>query len=108
MNLDEIKEIIQNDKGKFIIVENGRPIIVILSFEDYKKILKLSPETRKPEEVVPIRKSEENFVSAPLHGESIEESAGAVAEEREEEIPETSEIPSELEEEPLKIEDLPF
>ena len=38
MDINEIKNIIEADKGKFIIVENGKPIMVIVSFEDYKKI----------------------------------------------------------------------
>ena len=36
MDLKEIQQIIERDKGKFIIVENGRPIMVIISFEEYK------------------------------------------------------------------------
>jgi len=40
MNLDEIKEIIENDGGKLIIVENGKPSMVIMGFEDYKNKIK--------------------------------------------------------------------
>lgn len=40
MDLAEIKEIIEADGGKFIIVEEGKPSLVIMSFEDYKKSLK--------------------------------------------------------------------
>lgn len=36
MNLDEIKEIIQKEGGKIVIVENDRPQLVIMSFEEYK------------------------------------------------------------------------
>ena len=39
MTLDEIKNLIEADKGKFIIVENGKPLLVVMSFDDYKKIL---------------------------------------------------------------------
>ena len=39
MDINEIKKIIEKDKGKFIIVENGEPIMVITSFEEYKKKL---------------------------------------------------------------------
>lgn len=69
MTLDEIKEIIQKSGGKFIIVENGKPEMVIMSFEDFKKNF-TAPATSTP--------------------------------------PPQKETPQELEEEPLKIEDLPF
>ncbi|MBI2626042.1 MAG: hypothetical protein HYW69_00415, partial [Candidatus Nealsonbacteria bacterium] len=39
MDFDEIKNLIEIDGGKFIIVENGKPTIVIASFEEYKKKL---------------------------------------------------------------------
>ena len=39
MDLNEIKQIIEADGGKFIIVENGKPVMVITSFEEYKKKL---------------------------------------------------------------------
>ncbi len=39
MELDEIKNLIEKDKGRLIIVENGKPELAVLKFEDYKKIL---------------------------------------------------------------------
>jgi len=54
MNLDEIREIIKTDGGKFIIVENGKPVLVITSFEDYKKRIKplsISKEKTNPGEM---------------------------------------------------------
>lgn len=53
MDLNEIRQIIEQDKGKFIIVENGKPVMVIISFQDYKnKIQELKPKTQKaPEEI---------------------------------------------------------
>ena len=36
MNWKEIEKIIKNDGGKFVIVENGEPSLVIMSFNDYK------------------------------------------------------------------------
>ncbi|MAF43205.1 MAG: hypothetical protein CMI54_03415 [Parcubacteria group bacterium] len=50
MNLEEIKEIIKADGGKIIIVEDGEPTLVIMSFEDYKAKLKkpsLDPKTEE-------------------------------------------------------------
>lgn len=39
MDLNEIKNLIETDGGKFIIVEDGKPTVVIISFEEYKKRL---------------------------------------------------------------------
>ena len=66
MDLNEIKKIIEADGGKFIIVEDGKPIMVITSFEDYaKKKLQSEKKIKEP-------------------------------------------VPQELDEEDVKIEDLPF
>jgi len=39
MDIEQIKQLIQTDKAKIIIMEEGKPVLVILSFEDYQKIL---------------------------------------------------------------------
>lgn len=66
MDLNEIKKLIEEDGGKIIIVEHGEPIMVVTSFDDYRKNrTKLEKKSQKP-------------------------------------------MPKELEEEDLKIEDLPF
>ena len=39
MKLDKIKNLIEKDGGKFIIVEDGEPILVVMSFGDYEKII---------------------------------------------------------------------
>jgi PHD/YefM family antitoxin component YafN of YafNO toxin-antitoxin module len=49
MDLDEIRQIIEADGGKFIIVENGKPVMVILSFEEYKQKLKKENPVLKKE-----------------------------------------------------------
>lgn len=115
MNLDEIKEIIEKDRGKFIIVEDGKPTMVVISFDDYKNLLKINPKEELESEVDNYRKdfgSEEektNFASVPLHGTKEKKEFPIIEDsEEEEEMPENPEIPPELEEEPLKIEDLPF
>jgi len=36
MNLNEIKDIIEKDGGKIIIVENDKPLLVVMSFDEYK------------------------------------------------------------------------
>lgn len=37
MKWEEIEKIIKTEGGKFIIVEDGEPRLVIMGFEDYKK-----------------------------------------------------------------------
>jgi PHD/YefM family antitoxin component YafN of YafNO toxin-antitoxin module len=76
MNLEEIKEIIEKDGGKFIIVENGQPIMVILSFDDYKNRLG-TQKTLLPKETKPQKEVQRA-------------------------------LPKELEDEELKIDDLPL
>ena len=34
MDLEELKRILKKDKGKIIIVENGKPIMVVLAYEN--------------------------------------------------------------------------
>lgn len=45
MNLDEIQKLIEEDGGKIIIVERGKPIMVITSFDEYNK-KKVRPEKK--------------------------------------------------------------
>ena len=37
MDFQELKDIIQKEGGKVIIVENDKPQLVVMSFEEYKK-----------------------------------------------------------------------
>ena len=75
MELDEIKSLIEKDGGRFVIVENGKPLLVAMGFEDYKKILE---------------KSEQKNSGNPKASQN------------------NGNLPKELEQEPLKIEDLPI
>ena len=74
MTLDEIKKMVENEGGKIIIIEGGKPVLVIASFEEYKNKLK----------------SNWNY-SPRLSGE----------------LNLKRDIPKELDDEDLKIEDLP-
>ena len=53
MNLEELKKLI-NPEGKVVIIEDGKPVMVILSYEDYKERKKYKGEkldsTEKPSE----------------------------------------------------------
>ncbi len=50
MDLNEIKELLGNGGGKVVIVENGKPTVVVLSYGEYKsdasgnRVLKNEPE----------------------------------------------------------------
>jgi hypothetical protein len=58
MDFKEIQEILKKEGGKIIIVENDRPQLVVMSFEEYKgKVLggrqgelERAPLPREPEE----------------------------------------------------------
>ncbi|OHA64027.1 MAG: hypothetical protein A2842_01670 [Candidatus Wildermuthbacteria bacterium RIFCSPHIGHO2_01_FULL_48_25] len=50
MDLNEIKELLGNTPGKVVIVENGKPSIIILSYEEYRRGKGLS----RPEEAPPL------------------------------------------------------
>ncbi len=64
MDFSELKKIIDSKESKVVIIENGRPVMVVMSYEDYRRKFK---------------------------GEE-----------------KTEEVPKELVDEPLKVEDLPF
>ncbi len=51
MDLNEIKKLIEEDGGKIIIVENGEPVLVVTSFNDYKaaRVPRVKPEARPKE-----------------------------------------------------------
>ena len=55
MDLKEIQAILQNEKGKIIIVENGEPTMVILPYQEYKNGL----EERIVNEVPELKESDE-------------------------------------------------
>ena len=37
MHFEQIKNLVPQNGEKYIIVENGKPVLVLISFEDYKK-----------------------------------------------------------------------
>ncbi|MEK7503640.1 MAG: hypothetical protein AAB577_01515 [Patescibacteria group bacterium] len=49
MDLNEIKKLIEEDGGKIIIIENGEPVMVVTSFNDYKKGKGVKPESKSKE-----------------------------------------------------------
>ena len=57
MDFKELKDIIQRDGGKVIIVENDKPLLVVMSFEEYRA--KIKGQLIQPER--PVQKSEDLF-----------------------------------------------
>jgi prevent-host-death family protein len=37
VNFEELKNLIEKEEGKIIIVEKGEPVAVLISYKDYKK-----------------------------------------------------------------------
>jgi len=60
MDLEELKRILKKDKGKIIIVENGKPIMVVLLYED------LAGQNNQEEATEPLLEEEE---TKPVPGE---------------------------------------
>jgi len=47
MDFEEIKQLVSQTKDRIILVENGKPVIVVMSFEDYKSLNNLSNVSKK-------------------------------------------------------------
>ena len=62
MNLNEIKEIIQREGGKIVIVENDRPQLIIMSFEEWRG---RSAQSSKGSEVSPPQSSKAGLSGEP-------------------------------------------
>ena len=77
MDLEEIKNLIKMDKGKFIIVENGQPILVVMSFEDYQKLI--GNPARKKEEKEEKKENEQfNSESESQYSQEVEQGEEAL------------------------------
>jgi len=49
MNFNEIKQLINSNGEKVILVEDGKPTLVLMSFEDYRKIVQVLSKEKKLE-----------------------------------------------------------
>jgi len=49
MNFNEIKQLINSNGEKVILVEDGKPTLVLMSFEDYRRIVQVLPKEKKSE-----------------------------------------------------------
>jgi PHD/YefM family antitoxin component YafN of YafNO toxin-antitoxin module len=80
MDINEIKKLIKEDKAKIVITDDKGPAIIILDYAEYKAM--------RDNRLL----KQEKIIVPQIHREDQKE----------------QEIPRELEDEPLKIEDLPF
>lgn len=90
MDLEEIKNFAPSNGEKYIFVENGKPTVVLLSFEDYKKMSSSNLQTQ---------------------GNFFQIKEARVQEEGQDEAQEREELKEELRQElkeGLTLEDLPF
>jgi len=53
MDLEELKRILKKDKGKIIIVENGKPVMIVLPYENQDL------QNNKEEAIEPLLEEEE-------------------------------------------------
>ncbi|MGB2762103.1 MAG: hypothetical protein WBC21_01010 [Minisyncoccales bacterium] len=107
MELNEIKNLIKIDGGKFIIVENGEPVLMIMGFDDYKKIIGNTTKSSS-EKTSPLFEKEENAEEVKTEiNQKINNPNQEFSSEDNREYSETAEETSPQTEESLKIEDLP-
>jgi len=68
MNIEDIKQFIPEDGEKIILMENGKPVVVLMSFNTYQKEFKsVKPEeVNNNEEVNPERKKELTIEDLPF------------------------------------------
>ena len=72
MDLEEIKNLIKLDRGKFIIVEKGEPVLMIMSFRDYQKLIGYPNREVKKEEVEKFNSENESHYSEEVEqGEAL-------------------------------------
>lgn len=94
---NSIKEILQNEKGKCIIIEDGKPVFVLLSVEEY-----LALKERKQD--VAAVSSEIRAASSLIQDNDFEKLLASQPQELEA-IPAKVEIENEKK---IRLEDLPF
>jgi hypothetical protein len=46
VDLSKIKQLVKSNGDKFIMIENGEPELVVLSFGEYRKLVEQRPELR--------------------------------------------------------------
>ncbi|MCK4781993.1 hypothetical protein KAS79_03695 [Candidatus Parcubacteria bacterium] len=94
MNLNEIKNLIEADGGKFIIIEDEKPVLVLMNFNEYKRILEKRGLNPIKQDVLEKKKI-------------IEELNKGTETEVEEKNSKQDDVPKELQQ-GVTIEDLPF
>jgi hypothetical protein len=101
MDINQLKKILDKEKSKIVIVENGEPIMVVSSFEDYQQRLSFNPA---PEAARP--------GTASFYGDKIDRKSNLTDNRpgKRQEIIQNTELISkeELPSDELTIEDLPF
>ena len=68
MDINDIKQFIPEDGEKIILMENGKPVVVLMSFNTYKKEFKSAKQDRihNDEEVNQERKKELTIEDLPF------------------------------------------
>ncbi len=110
MDFSKIKKLVQQNGDKFIVLENGEPELVILSFEEYERLLGIQQALKKEVSqpiyyMPPVSRSEQAEESRPLDFADLDSNR---LEETEFETmaAETARLPLRLED--IRIEDLPI
>lgn len=97
MDFNKIKNLVKQNGDKFIVIENGEPEIVLMSFKEYEKLAGNGSNRQKPEYEAP-KLSEEYADLDPRGLEETELIVPAIAE--------SIGLPVRLED--IRLEDLPI
>lgn len=73
MDLSQFRDIVEKDGGKIIIVENGKPAMVLLSFEEYKSKLAKEDSGKKEPGLESERLKETAAPSGEMYRDASEE-----------------------------------
>ena len=116
MDINDLKKIIEKEKAKVIIVENGKPILIVSPFEDDKQ-QKLEFSEKREREIMEIQEEKEKGDQKFQMTETKEQDRTELMKKEREEVSQSTEEVSQSTEviskeemplEELRVEDLPF
>ncbi len=109
MDINDLKKIIEQEKAKIIIVENGKPILVISPFKDNQQ-QKLEFGEKGQKEMMEIQKEENKEETEIPTKEEKDKERVDLTEKQRKEVNQSTEVISkeEMPLEELRVEDLPF
>ena len=109
MDINDLKKIVEQEKAKVVIVENGKPVLIVSPFKNEQQ-QKLEFGEKKNREIMEIHEEEKKGKTGYLSKEDKNQGKVDSIEKERETINQSTEIISkeEMPLEELRVEDLPF